>query len=322
VARVPLASLIVHDVVGAMDASRFALALFALLATPLVATASAQGTPMTLVIVGVSDAETGEALNGAQIFFPGLARSALTDGLGEARATIPSGIHRIRVRFLGYSAADTMLTFVGDTSGVVFRLPRTPTTMETIAVKATAPRLKDFEMRRTIGLGRFLTAEQLERDANRPFGIVAMTKFPGLQYVTDNDGRPHISSVRGSCGAGTSPSEAILSGARSGGSGGRGAATAGGGSPASTGSGGGTGSGTGPGSGGASGATRTSFGSCTPGRQCYVITFLDDIQLDSADFDLIATWDIAGVEYYSGNSVPVRHRVSGAACGVMLVWSK
>src|SRR5215203_2515796 len=145
-----------------MDASRFALALFTLLATPLVATASAQATPMTLVIVGVSDAETGEALNGAQIFFPGLARSALTDGLGEARATIPSGIHRIRVRFLGYSAVDTMLTFVGDTSGVVFPLPRTPsprprsspsssasavgetrprtpTTMETIAVKATAP---------------------------------------------------------------------------------------------------------------------------------------------------------------------------------------
>ena len=316
-----------------MEASRSALhfhtivfglisAVASVLAPP-VGAAAAQGTPATtVVIVGVSDSQTGEALQGAQIFFPALGRSGLTDGLGEARATIPSGIHRIRVRFLGYVAVDTSLTFVGDTSGVVFRLPRTPTTMETVEVKTTSPRMKDFEMRRTIGIGRFLTADQLDKEGSRPFGIVAMTKFPGLQFVTDSDGRPHIASVRGSCGAGTSPSEAILAGARGGGSGGRGAATTGGGPTGSTGSGGGSGSGTTPGSSGQSGATRTSFGSCMPSKQCYVVTFLDDIQLDSADFDLITTWDVAGVEYYTGNSVPPRYRVSGAACGVMLVWSK
>jgi len=316
-----------------MEASRSALrfrtiafslvaALASVLTSP-VGTAGAQGPPAsTVVIVGVSDSQTGEALQGAQIFFPALGRSGLTDGLGEARTTIPSGIHRIRVRFLGYVAVDTSLTFVGDTSGVVFRLPRAPTTMETVEVKTTSPRMKDFEMRRTIGLGRFLTADQLDKEGSRPFGIVATTKFPGLQFVTDTDGRPHIASVRGSCGAGTSPSEAILAGARGGGSGGRGAATTGGGPTGSTGSGGGSGSGTTPGSSGQSGATRTSFGSCMPSKQCYVVTFLDDIQLDSADFDLITTWDVAGVEYYTGNSVPPRYRVSGAACGVMLVWSK
>ena len=308
-----------------MKASRTVLGLLATIAVltaSLTVAAHAQGTPMTVVIIGVSDSETGEALNGAQVLFPGLARSALTDGLGEARATIPSGIHRIRVRFLGYAAADTSLTFVGDTSGVVFRLPRVATSMEAVEVKAVSPRMKDFEMRRTLGLGRFLTAEELGKDANRAFGIVATTKFPGLQYVTDADGRPHLASVRGSCGVATSPSEGILAGARSGGSGGRGAAAGGGGDPGSTGgSAGGTGSGSTPGT-TPSGATRTSFGSCTPGRQCYVVTFLDDIQLDSADFDLVTTWDIAGVEYYTGNSVPARYRVSGAACGVMLVWSK
>ena len=248
------------------------LATVAALAAPLTVAVHAQSTPTTVVIVGVSDFDTGEALNGAQIFFPGLARTALTDALGEARATIPSGIHRIRVRFLGFAAVDTSLTFVGDTSGVVFRLPRVAATMEAVEVKAVSPRLKDFEMRRTLGLGRFLTAEELSKDGNRSFGIVAMTKFPGLQYVTDSDGRPHIASVRGSCGAGTSPSEGILAGARSGGSGGRGAATGGGSGPGSTGgSAGGTGSGSGPGASAPSGATRTSFGSCTPGRQCYVV---------------------------------------------------
>ena len=285
--------------------------------------ARGQSAPATVVVVGVSDAETGQALQGAQVFFPALGRTSLTDGLGESRATIPSGTHRIRVRFLGYAAMDTSLAFTGDTAGVVFRLSRTPRTMDVVEVKAkSSPRMKDFEMRKTIGIGRFLTADQLEKEGSRPFGIVAMTRFPGLQMVTDADGRPHLSSVRGSCGSETSPAEGILAGARSGGSGGRGAATGGGASGGSSGSAGGTGSGTGPGSGGASGATRTSLGSCTPGKQCYVLTFLDGIQLDSADFDLVTTWDVAGVEYYSGNNVPARYRVSGAACGVMLVWSK
>jgi hypothetical protein len=53
-----------------------------------------------------------------------------------------------------------------------------------------------------------------------------------------------------------------------------------------------------------------------------VIVFLDDIQLDVADFDIVSTWDLAGVEYYTGNNVPARYRVSGAACGVLLTWSK
>ena len=59
-----------------------------------------------------------------------------------------------------------------------------------------------------------------------------------------------------------------------------------------------------------------------PSKHCYVVTFLDNIQLDQADFDLVTTRDIAGVEYYTGNNVPARYRVSGAACGVLLVWSK
>ena len=86
--------------------------------------------------------------------------------------------------------------------------------------------------------------------------------------------------------------------------------------------GGGAGGSSGTDNGASAGVTRTSMGSCMPSKQCYVVTFLDNLQLDSADFDLITTWDIAGVEYYTGNSVPARYRVSGAACGVLLVWSK
>jgi hypothetical protein len=282
-------------------------------------TATAQATPSTVLIVSVADNASGQPLEGAEVFLPALSKSARADALGEARlGGIPSGTHRIRVRFLGYAAMDTSLTFEGDTAGVLFRLERAALTMDAVEVTApSAPRLREFEMRRRIGSGRYLTADELARDSNRPFGVVAMTRFPGLQLVHDGDGRPHISSVRGSCGVGVSPSEGILAGARGGGSGGRGAAS-GGGSPNPPGPGGGGSSNPAP----AGPGTRNVLGSCTPGKACYVVMFLDDIQLDSADFDLITTWDIAAVEYYTGNSVPPRYRVSGAACGVMLVWSK
>lgn len=303
--------------VRAMDASR-AAALVATLALALAVpreSARAQTPPTTVVIVGVSDVTTGQALEGAEVFFPGFARGARADAMGEARITIPSGTHRIRVRFLGYAAADTSLTFTGDTSGVVFQLERTVLTMDAVEVKAPGPtRLKDFEYRRRIGIGKYLTVDELQKEGTRPFGIVAMTRFPGLRLVHDGDGRPHIASVRGSCGVGNSPSEMIRAGARSGGSGGRGAGTTGG-SPSG-----------GPGTGGSSGsspngAPTVDLGSCT-GKPCHLVVYLDDIQLDEADFDIVTTWDLAGVEYYTGNNMPARYRVSGSACGVLLLWSR
>ena len=295
-----------------------------LLAAPLVAREIALAqTPTTVLVVGVSDATNGLALQGAEVVFPELGRSGRTDGLGEVRmGGIPVGSHRIRVRFIGYAAADTILPFQGDTTGIVFRLERAATKMEAVEVKAAGPsRLREFDIRRQSGLGKYLTADQLAKEANRDFGIVAMSRFPGLSVVHDGDGRPHIASVRGSCGVGSSPSEMVLAGSRGGGSGGRGAATTGG-TPT-----GGKGSGSGVAGQGSIPddppvGTAFSAGSCTPNKACLVQTYLDDILLDEADFDIIATWDLAGVEYYSGAQIPVRYRVSGSACGVMLLWSK
>lgn len=305
------------------SAARSALTCALVAAALAVATdrvAVAQSTPVTVLVAGVSDASTGQALEGAEILFPGLRRSGRTDALGEVKiAGIPTGTHRIRVRFLGYTAADTSLPFQGDTTGIVFRLERTVVTMNTVEVSAPGPsRLRDFEARRRIGLGRYLTIDQLEKESNRDFGVVAMNRFPGLRVVHDGDGRPHIASMRGSCGVGSSPSEAIRPGSRGGGSGGRGGATTGG-TPTGV-----------PGSGGSgsSGSTEPpvgtaiAAGSCLPSKACLVHVYLDDILLDEADFDVITTWDLAGVEYYSGAQMPARYRTSGSACGVMLLWSK
>jgi hypothetical protein len=228
------------------------------------------------------------------------------------------------VRFIGYAAADTVLPFQGDTTGVVFRLERSATKIEGVEVKAQGPsRLREFEARRLIGVGKYLTAADLEREKDRSFGVVAATRFPGLSVVHDGDGRPHIASMRGSCGVGGTPSDLLKAyrpGTQGGGSGGRGGATTGGTPTGVQGSGGAGSSGTA--STDPAVGTATSAGSCTPNKGCIVHTYLDGLLLDEADFDIIATWDLAGVEYYSGAQIPVRYRVSGSACGVLLLWSK
>jgi hypothetical protein len=289
------------------------LAAFALASISFSATALAQG-KNTFVVVGVADASSGEALKGAEILFPTLGRSVRADAMGEAKiADIPTGNQRIRVRFLGYVAADTTLQFQGDTTGIVFRLDRMAISLNPVEVKAkTDARLKDFEMRKRIGTGRYLTANDLEKDAGRDFGIVAMSRFPGLKLVHDGDGRPHIASSRGSCGVASTLNDALRPAAKTGGSGGRGTSAAGGADQGTKG-GGNLDDPIG---------TATSVGSCSPNKACLVQAYLDDVLLDEADFDIISTWDLAGVEYYTGSTMPARYRVSGSACGVMLLWSK
>ena len=298
---------------GARSRQAVGLAAFALASLTLTTTASAQG-KSTVVVVGVADATSGEALKGAEILFPALGRTIRTDDMGEVKiADIPTGNHRIRVRILGYVAADTTLPFQGDTTGIVFRLDRMAISLNPVEVKAqSSSRLRDFEMRKRIGTGKYLTAVDLEKDANRDFGVVAMSRFPGLKLIHDGDGRPHIASSRGSCGVASTMNDALRPAAKAGGSGGRGTA-AGGGTEQ------------GP-KGGASYddpvGTATSTGSCSPSKACLVQTYLDDVLLDEADFDIISTWDLAAVEYYTGSTMPVRYRLSGSACGVMLLWSK
>ena len=54
---------------------------------------------------------------------------------------------------------------------------------------------------------------------------------------------------------------------------------------------------------------------------CYVAVYLDDVE-QPREADLIRTWDLAVVEFYSAEQVPVRYRTKHYGCGVLLLWSK
>lgn len=55
---------------------------------------------------------------------------------------------------------------------------------------------------------------------------------------------------------------------------------------------------------------------------CEPHIFLDGWPLLENDLDLVRTDELAGVEWYSGESGPIQYRRPGFGCGVMLLWSK
>src|SRR4029077_7210605 len=110
-------------------------------------------------------------------------RVATTDWIGEARlAGVTRGQHRIEEQQLGYQPASVTMLVNGDSVGVVFRLLRVAPTLDTVRITgARVPEyLEEFEQRRRVGLGRFLTSSQLDSLGSELVVDAAVTRFPGL----------------------------------------------------------------------------------------------------------------------------------------------
>jgi hypothetical protein len=246
---------------------------------------AAQSRHLTTLFATVADGATGTPLSTAEVIVPDLRRIGRANWLGKVLVVdVPSGVHRVRVRVFGYQPIEVPVAFQGDTVGVNFMLKALPPMLDTVRVTAAQVpmHLQEFESRRRTGLGRYLSHAQLDSAGSRDFETVMTMRFPGLQVVELSAGRRILVSTRGGCGADPSRLPNRY-GAAGGGAGGAG---------------------------------------CANSAPCPVIVRLDGMDLGDADLDIVRTWDLAGVEYYSGSQVPVRYRTSGSACGVMLLWSK
>ena len=156
-------------------------------------------------IAGVADAETGQPLEGAEVILLNLHRLGRANALGETTITnVPQGPQRIRVRRLGYAPAEVDVAVVGDTSGAVFRLQKSVVQLGAVNIEAqwTPPKMKDVESRKRMGIGRFLSDVDLERDRDRDFQLMLSTRIPGLKTVTDNEGHRVLASTRDNVGMG------------------------------------------------------------------------------------------------------------------------
>jgi hypothetical protein len=156
-------------------------------------------TPRTTLVAGVADATTGAAIAGAEVILPNLGLGARTNPLGEARISeIQSGRHLVRVRRLGYAPAELHLQLEGETAGAVFRLERVAVPLDAVKINErwVPTRLKDMEIRRSQGIGRFLVDEQIDSIGIQTLPLAVTTRFPGLKAYSDMSNHWHIASAR------------------------------------------------------------------------------------------------------------------------------
>jgi hypothetical protein len=125
--------------------------------------------------------------------------TARTDWIGAAHVLdVTRGQHHVTVRHIGYVPAEVEIIFTRDTVGYVFMLSPSPTmldTMRTTAKVAAVPlKLQVFEMRRRMGIGRFLTDSVLQKETTQPIASIMARHFPGLYSIGFDQG---IGRMRG-----------------------------------------------------------------------------------------------------------------------------
>jgi len=166
------------------------------------------------LVATVADASTRDFLPGVEVRVVQLGRSAKTDSLGEARvAGVAAGQYRIEARLLGYKPEAVDLPFrSADTVRVTFLLTRIATTLDTTRVTAASvpSHLSEFETRRSLGTGRFLTETELVAAANSDLGRLLAQRFPGLRAVSGAAGQgTYLFSTRGGTVKGKPPNAGL-----------------------------------------------------------------------------------------------------------------
>ncbi len=135
------------------------------------------------VFVGIVRDSAGRPVVAANISLPVLAKNTVTDADGAFRIEgVPAGMQRVLVRRLGFRAIDTSLAFSPDrTIQRQFELARA-VTLDSVIVTESAvdKRLESFDNNRRLGLGHFLTYEELIKMENVSTGSV-LSALPGAE---------------------------------------------------------------------------------------------------------------------------------------------
>jgi hypothetical protein len=146
--------------------------------------------------VVVSDS-TRAPIAGAEVAVTDLTRSAMADAKGAFRIdSIPPGVHRIRVRAIGYGAADTLLVFKENETIQRRVVLGRAVSLEAISVEATRPLIPSFAENRKRGLGHFLTRADLA--AREDMSLMSfLEQMNGLRVVHGSGSHAWIRSAHG-----------------------------------------------------------------------------------------------------------------------------
>jgi len=159
---------------------------------------SAQAVQGRAVFSGIVVSDSTHApIAGAEVSLPDLAKSALADTKGAFRIdSIPAGEHRIRVRAIGYGAADTTLAFTENETVQRRVVLGRAVTLEAMTIEATRPLIPSFEENRKLGLGHFLTRADLA--AREDMSLMSfLEQMNGLRVIHGNGSHAWVRSSRG-----------------------------------------------------------------------------------------------------------------------------
>jgi len=152
---------------------------------------------------GVVVDSAGQAVADAEVAIPSLQKSLLTSGAGAFRLReIVPGTYTVRARKIGYGPLEATLTF-GSNERLVKRIVLTRVaTLEEVRVTATvtAPWMREFEDNRRLGLGHFLTREDLAKKEGQSF-VSIIRELPGTDVKVGKSNHSWLMSGRGPKGS-------------------------------------------------------------------------------------------------------------------------
>ncbi len=154
--------------------------------------------PVSATLTGlVLTDSTEHPIANAEIAIVSMRLSVRSDTVGAFLLTgIAAGRHVVTVRALGYAEFSTSMLFAGGQRVEAdLLLKPVAQSLAKIDVKATSkpsgdnPRIAEFDERRKMGFGRFLTQEVFEKAEGRKLGEVLVQRVPGLRTISKNGAR-------------------------------------------------------------------------------------------------------------------------------------
>ncbi|HYC51795.1 MAG TPA: carboxypeptidase regulatory-like domain-containing protein [Gemmatimonadaceae bacterium] len=120
----------------------------------------------------------------AEVAIPALELAVMTDATGRFRMRdVVPGAHDVVVRRVGYGPLNTNILFLPSQTVEKRVLLSKMVALDTIAIRARATAvIPSFEEHRKIGLGKFLTREDLAKQEGRRLSDI-LTTIPGLQIM-------------------------------------------------------------------------------------------------------------------------------------------
>lgn len=155
--------------------------------------------PAVATLFGVVAADSsGRMLADAEVAIPALALTTRTNARGEFRLTdVPVGTHEIFARRVGYGAMTASITFAANDEEERRLVLRPLTVLEDVAVtaKRADPAMLEFDEHRKLGLGHFVTREELAKNPNLKMGEV-LAMVPGAGVARGRSSGAYLLSKR------------------------------------------------------------------------------------------------------------------------------